>query len=282
MSATGLSMNPSRTVAPKPGMLRDSPASARPVGLGLRLDAVCKRFGPVEILKGVNLSIEAGERHALIGPNGAGKSTLFHLISGHLPVSSGSVHLGEQDITGLPPHKLNRAGLSRSFQITAIFDKLSVRDNVRLAVTSRFGKRWSLWRRSAVWAQIEAETDAVIDGARLTAAADNEAGNLTYSEQRALEICMTVSTGAQVVLLDEPTAGMSREETAHMVEFIRQLTQGRTLVMVEHDMDVVFGLADRISVLAGGRILATGTPDEIRHDPRVQEAYLGAIDPQGH
>lgn len=244
----------------------------------LSLKGVCKQFGPIRVLEGIDLVIPHGERHALIGPNGAGKSTLFNLISGHLPVSSGEIVLATQPITGLSPHQLNRAGLSRSFQITAIFDHLSVRDNVRLAVMSRLGQRWALWRRAAAWREVHAQTELIIEGAHLSNSAELEACTLAYSEQRALEICMTVATGAQVILLDEPTAGMSRDETARIVDFIRHVSQGRTLVMVEHDMDVVFGLADRISVLAGGRIIATGTPDEIRNDARVQEAYLG----QGH
>jgi branched-chain amino acid transport system ATP-binding protein len=243
----------------------------------LELKGVTKRFGMLTVLEGIDLQIRAGERHALLGPNGAGKSTLFHLISGHLAPTSGEVRLSGQPVTGFAPHRLNRGGLARSFQITAIFSQLSVRDNVYMAVMSRHGKRWSLWRQGAVWRQIDAETDAILEGANLTANAGRDAGTLAYSEQRALEICMTVATGPEVILLDEPTAGMSREETAHIVGFIRRITEGRTLVMVEHDMDVVFGLADRISVLANGRIIATGTPDEIRNNQQVQDAYLGGM-----
>jgi branched-chain amino acid transport system ATP-binding protein len=243
--------------------------------IALSLEGVCKRFGPIRVLEGVDLAFHRGERHALIGPNGAGKSTLFNLMSGHLQVTSGHIKLGTQSIAGVAPHRLNRAGLSRSFQITAIFEHLSVRDNIRLAVMSQLGERWALWRRASAWRDIEQKTDAIMAGAHLYDSAELEACTLAYSDQRALEICMTIATGAQVILLDEPTAGMSRDETARMVSFIRRVSEGRTLLMVEHDMDVVFGLADRISVLAGGKIIATGTPDQIRHDERVQQAYLG-------
>ncbi len=245
----------------------------------LVLKGVTKRFGPIQVLEGIDLQVRAGERHALIGPNGAGKSTLFHMVSGYLAPTAGDIVINGARANGLKPHRLNRGGLSRSFQITAIFDRLSVRDNVYMAVMSRHGKRWSLWRTSPLWRQIDAETDEILQGANLAHQAGRDAGTLSYSEQRTLEICMTVATGPEVILLDEPTAGMSREETQHIVAFIRRLTQGRTLVMVEHDMDVVFGLADRISVLCNGRILATGTPEAIRNDARVQEAYLGALEP---
>ena len=243
--------------------------------VSLKLQSVAKAFGAVRVLEAIDLTIEKGERHALIGPNGAGKSTLFNLISGAFGPSSGSIALNGTPIGGLVPHALNRAGLGRSFQITHVFDKLSVRENIALAVMGRFGKRWSLWRRGSVWGRIDEETEALIAGANLADLADKRACDLAYSEQRAVEICMTVGTGAEVILLDEPTAGMSRDETRHIIAFIHRMTEGRTLVMVEHDMDVVFTLADRVSVLVGGRILVTGTPAEIRSDARVREAYLG-------
>ncbi|RJG44449.1 MULTISPECIES: ABC transporter ATP-binding protein [unclassified Mesorhizobium] len=241
----------------------------------LSLSSVQKSFAMVRVLEAIDLDIAKGERHALIGPNGAGKSTLFNLISGAFAPTSGSIQLNGASVAGLVPHKLNRAGLGRSFQITHVFDKLTVRENIRLAVMGRFGKRWSFLRRGAVWDEIDRETDALIAGANLSPQSETNAGDLAYSEQRAVEICMTVGTGAEVILLDEPTAGMSREETAHIITFIRKITEGRTLVMVEHDMDVVFNLADRVSVLVNGRILVTGTPAEIRSDARVREAYLG-------
>lgn len=241
----------------------------------LSLASVAKSFGIVRVLEAIDLEIARGERHALIGPNGAGKSTLFNLISGAFAPTSGTITLNGSTIGGLVPHKINRAGLGRSFQITHVFDKLTVRENIMLSVMGRFGKRWSLLRRGPVWNDIGRETDAILEGANLTARAHKRAGDLAYSEQRAVEICMTVGTGADLILLDEPTAGMSREETEHVITFIRRMTEGRTLVMVEHDMDVVFNLADRVSVLVNGRILMTGTPAEIRADARVKEAYLG-------
>jgi branched-chain amino acid transport system ATP-binding protein len=241
----------------------------------LILDRVAKSFGQVRVLEGVDLAVRKGERHALIGPNGAGKTTLFNIISGRFPPSSGVIRLNGTDIAGLPPHRLNRAGLGRSFQITHIFNQLSVADNVRLAVMGRYDLRWSFFRRGAVWRDVDRETDALLAASALAMHADRDAGTLPYAVQRALEICMTVATGAELVLLDEPTAGMSREETAQIIAFIRRMTEGHTLVMVEHDMDVVFGLADRVSVVAQGRILATGTPAEVAADPRVREAYLG-------
>ena len=247
--------------------------STRPIALSLR--GVAKNFGPIRVLTDIDLELREGERRALIGPNGAGKSTLFNLVSGRFAPTSGAITLGGKAIHGAAPHRLNRSGLSRSFQITQIFPGLSVRDNVYLAVMSRFGKRWSVLRIGAVWRQIAEETDQILDSAQLRPLAARLAGTLAYSEQRALEICMTVATGPHLILLDEPTSGMSRAETKAMVAFIKRMTEGRTLLMVEHDMDVVFGLADTISVLANGHILATGTPEEIRDDRRVQEAYLG-------
>lgn len=241
----------------------------------LRLSAIAKSFGQVHVLEAIDLDIARGERHALIGPNGAGKSTLFNLISGAFAPTSGSITLNGASVAGLVPHRLNRAGLGRSFQITHIFDKLTVRENIRLSVMGKFDKRWSFFRRGRVWEAIDRETEELIAGANLTRQAETNAGELAYSEQRAVEICMTVGTGADVILLDEPTAGMSREETSHIIAFIREMTAGRTLVMVEHDMDVVFTLADRVSVLVNGRILLTATPAEIRADARVREAYLG-------
>lgn len=241
----------------------------------LVLDNVSKSFGSIRVLESINLEVAQGERHALIGPNGAGKSTLFNLISGRFAVSGGSIAMNGREISGLPPHALNRAGLGRSFQITHIFDNLTVRENVLLSVMGKYGKRWSFFRRGAVWDAIRAETENLLALGNLSIHADKTAGRLAYSEQRALEICMTVATGADVVLLDEPTAGMSREETTETINFIREMTVGRTLIMVEHDMGVVFNLADRVSVVAFGRILMTGTPEEVQNDPRVREAYLG-------
>jgi branched-chain amino acid transport system ATP-binding protein len=241
----------------------------------LRLLDVCKSFGRTEIVRDVNLQVSRGERHAIIGPNGAGKSTLFNLISARFPVSSGRIELNGDDITSLRAFEINRRGLSRSFQITNIFHNLTVFDNVRCAVLWSLGYRYSFWRRLSALTDAGDRADEVIQRIGLRQRRDTLASTLSYAEQRALEIGITLAGGAEVVLLDEPTAGMSRSETEEAVALIRRVSEGKTLVMVEHDMGVVFGLADRISVLVYGRIIATGTPAEIRSNPAVQEAYLG-------
>jgi len=241
----------------------------------LELENVGKHFGALKVMEGVNLTIADGERHALIGPNGAGKSTLFNMISGMFPPTAGEIRLRGRRISGLPPHEINRLGLSRSFQITNIFHRLSVFENLRIGVMARHGVRYGLFVPISRMRTINDEAEAILERVRLTQRRDHSAGDLTYSEQRALEIGMTLATGADVILLDEPTAGMSREESQRAVELIREVTEGKTLLVVEHDMNVVFSLCDRVSVLVYGRILATGTPDEIRNNAEVQEAYLG-------
>lgn len=241
----------------------------------LELTAVKKRFGATEVLKNVDLSVKQGERHALLGPNGAGKSTLFNLISGRDRPSSGSIALFGEEIAGLTPARVNRLGLSRSFQITNVVAGMSVRDNLLLGIMARHGKRWPFSRRGADWRRVEEDVDEVLERMRLTADRDRQAGDLTYSQQRSLEIGMTLATDPAVILLDEPTAGMPREDTAYTIELIERVTAGKTLLIVEHDMEVVFRLADRISVLVYGSVLSTGTADQIRADARVQKAYLG-------
>jgi branched-chain amino acid transport system ATP-binding protein len=241
----------------------------------LQLHDVRKSFGRTAIINGVNLAIEAGERHAIIGPNGAGKSTLFNLISGRFGVSSGRIDLNGETISGLEPEIINRKGLARSFQITNIFPRMSVYENVRCAVLWSQGYRYSFWHRVDALDSVRERTEEIVDRIGMTKRRERMAGVLTYAEQRALEIGVTIAGGANVVLLDEPTAGMSRSETDEAVALIRKVTEGRTLVMVEHDMGVVFDLADRISVLVYGEIIATGTPEEIRANEAVKEAYLG-------
>src|SRR5512142_847420 len=241
----------------------------------LRLSEVSKSFGRTSIIKGVDLEVRAGERHAIIGPNGAGKSTLFNLISARFHPTRGRIELKGEDITALKPHDINRKGLSRSFQITNIFPRLTVFDNVRCAVLWSMGYRYSIWHRLSALSDAGDRADEVIAELGLKRRRNTAAGVLTYAEQRALEIGITIASGADVVLLDEPTAGMSRSETDDAVALIRRVTHGKTLVMVEHDMSVVFGLADRISVLVYGEIIATGAPAAIRANPAVQEAYLG-------
>jgi branched-chain amino acid transport system ATP-binding protein len=241
----------------------------------IRLSGLKKNFGATEIIRGVDLEIRAGERHAIIGPNGAGKSTLFNLISARIPVSAGDIALKGESVVGLKPFQINRKGLSRSFQITNIFHNLSVFENLRCAVLWSLGYRYSFWHRLAGLADARLRAEAVMEDIGLAKRRDTPAGILTYAEQRALEIGITIASGADVILLDEPTAGMSKDETEAAVALIRRVTEGKTLVMVEHDMGVVFGLADRISVLVYGQVIATGAPEEIRGNAAVQEAYLG-------
>ena len=241
----------------------------------LKLTDVRKSFGKTEIIRGVNLEIPKGERHAIIGPNGAGKSTLFNLISGRFPVSSGSIQLNGEDITRAKPFEINRKGLSRSFQITNIFPRMSVFENVRCATLYSLGYRYSFWHRLAGLKDAAEKAEDILQRIGLRSRRDTAASLLTYAEQRALEIGITIASGADVILLDEPTAGMSHSETDRAVELIRRVTEGKTLVMVEHDMSVVFNLADRISVLVYGEVIASDTPQNIRGNRAVQEAYLG-------
>ncbi|PJI43836.1 ABC transporter ATP-binding protein [Ferrovibrio sp.] len=241
----------------------------------LGLHDVHKSFGITPIIRGVSLEVGKGERHAIIGPNGAGKSTLFHLISGRFPLTEGSIRLNGEDITGLKPYQINRRGLSRSFQVTNIFPKMTVFENVRCGVLWHLGYRYSFWHNTRKLKDANDRAMAILQQIGLADRAQLPASFLTYAEQRALEIGITIAGGAEVVMLDEPTAGMSRSETAHFVSLIRKVTEGRTLVMVEHDMGVVFDLADRISVLVYGQIIASDTPANIRNSKAVQEAYLG-------
>lgn len=241
----------------------------------LSLQGVAKSFGKSQIIRNVTMDVAAGERIAIIGPNGAGKSTLFNLISGRLQPTGGDIVLKGASLLKLPPYEIYRRGLSRSFQITNIFQRLSVYENIRSSVLWSLGYRYSLFRFLDSLADVRLRAEQLMEKVGLEARRDVEAGLLTYAEQRCLEIAMTVAGNPHVVLLDEPTAGMSQSESAAAIELIRSLTQGRTLLMVEHDMSVVFGLADRVAVLAGGALIACDTPARIREDAAVKEAYLG-------
>jgi len=241
----------------------------------LKLVDVHKSFGSSKIIDGVNLEVASGERHSIIGPNGAGKSTLFNLISGFYEVSSGHIELNGHTITNLLAHQVNRFGLARSFQVTNIFPKMSVFENIRCALLWPMGYRYSFRHLCGRLKRLNAKVEEILEKIHLADRRHIPAGLLAYAEQRALEIGITIAGDAQVILLDEPTAGMSHSETDRAVDLIRKVTEDKTLVVVEHDMSVVFDLADRISVLVYGEIIATDVPDQIRDNPEVQEAYLG-------
>ncbi|WP_066265529.1 ABC transporter ATP-binding protein [Hydrogenophaga palleronii] len=257
--------------------------STAPSTYALELKDLRKSFGKTEIIRGVNLAVNAGERVGIIGPNGAGKSTLFNLISGRFAPSSGEVLLNGQRIDGKKPFEINRAGLSRSFQITNIFPKLSVFENLRCGVLWSLGYKYSFLKFLANLHDANERAEQLMEMIKLDRKRDVLAMNLTYAEQRALEIGITIAGGANVILLDEPTAGMSKSETARFIALIKEVTVGKTLLTVEHDMGVVFGLADRIAVVVYGEVLAFDTPAAVRANARVQEAYLGShvADTQG-
>lgn len=241
----------------------------------LSVRALRKSFGGTEIIRGLDLDILPGERHAIIGPNGAGKSTLFHLMTGNLTPSSGQVIFEGTPLEGRSAQEVNRMGVARSFQITNIFPKLTVFENVRIAVMRKLGLQYVLWRLIDRNTELRDRTERLLQQVRLHTRTASVAGELSYSEQRSLEIAMALASEPRLLLLDEPMAGMSHEETDYTVELIREVTQGRTLMLVEHDMDVVFSISDRVSVLVYGEVIATGTPREIRDNPKVREAYLG-------
>ncbi|CAN7430774.1 ABC transporter ATP-binding protein [Acidovorax sp. LjRoot129] len=249
----------------------------------LELRDLRKSFGKTEIIRGANLVVAPGERVAIIGPNGAGKSTLFNLISGRFAPTSGDVILNGQRINGLAPYEINRKGLSRSFQITNIFPKLSVFENLRCGVLWSMGYKYTFLRFLSNLHDANERAKELMEMIKLDRKRDTLAMNLTYAEQRALEIGITIAGGANVILLDEPTAGMSKSETTRFIHLIKEVTEGRTLLTVEHDMGVVFGLADKIAVVVYGEVIAFDIPEKVRANARVQEAYLGSVvaDEQG-
>ena len=242
----------------------------------LELRDLRKSFGKTEIIRGANLAVAPGERVAIIGPNGAGKSTLFNLISGRFAPTSGDVILNGQRINGMAPYEINRRGLSRSFQITNIFPKLSVFENLRCGVLWSMGYKYTFLRFLSNLHDANERAKQLMEMIKLDKKRDTLAMNLTYAEQRALEIGITIAGGANVILLDEPTAGMSKTETSRFIHLIKEVTEGRTLLTVEHDMGVVFGLADKIAVVVYGEVIAFDTPENVRANQRVQEAYLGS------
>jgi branched-chain amino acid transport system ATP-binding protein len=242
--------------------------------VALELIGLRKSFGPTEIIRGVDLQIKTGELHAVIGPNGAGKSTLYNLISGMYKVTDGSIILNGNDITNKEPYEINRMGLSRSFQVTNIFPKMSVFENVRNGLLYQSGCKYSFWRFVDRRRDVTERTDEILQSIGLENKHDVPVMLLPYADQRALEIGITIAGGADVILLDEPTSGMSRSETDRAVELIRSISKDKTVVVVEHDMGVVFDLAQRISVLVYGEIIASDTPENVRCNQNVQEAYL--------
>ena len=243
----------------------------------LELKDVRKSFGKTEIIRGASLAVKPGERVAIIGPNGAGKSTLFNLVSGRFGLTSGEILLNGSRIDGLAPYDIYRRGLARSFQVSNLFNRLSVFENIRCAVLWTMGYRYAFWKFLAGLDDANDRAEQVLEMIKLDKKRDVLAVNLTYAEQRALEIGITIAGGGDVILLDEPTAGMSKSETKRFIQLIREVTEGKTLLTVEHDMGVVFGLADKIAVLVYGEVIAFDTPDAVRADQRVQEAYLGSV-----
>jgi branched-chain amino acid transport system ATP-binding protein len=241
----------------------------------LQVKDIYKDFSGLKVLTGIGFEVKKNGRHAVIGPNGAGKTTLFNIISGKYKPSSGSIIFRGEDISGRSPHVLTRRKISRSFQITNVFQELSVFENVRAGVRYNHGLRYNFFRKPSNIPEINEKTDEILALVGLADVGKIPARELSYGQQRALEIAITLSTEPELILLDEPTAGMTREETAEAIKMIEKVTSNRTLIIIEHDMDVVFSLADIISVLHYGSVLASGSPEQIRNDQRVKDAYLG-------
>lgn len=236
-----------------------------------------RRFGAVDALKEVDFSVAAGEVHALIGPNGAGKTTFIHHVSGALKPDSGSVHFAGNDVTALSMHRRVAAGMARSYQITNVFPGLSALDNVALAVQGRSdaGSSFRFWQPASKETAVFDEALSYLEQVGLDGKSPIAGGLLSHGEQRALELAMALATRPKLLLLDEPMAGTGPDESARMVELIEHLARHVTILLVEHDMDAVFRLADRISVLVNGQLICTGTPEEVRNDAGVRRAYLG-------
>jgi branched-chain amino acid transport system ATP-binding protein len=241
----------------------------------LELKGVRKQFGPTEIIRGVNLNIKKGEIHSLIGPNGAGKSTLYNLISGVYKLSSGSIKFNNKNIENLPSYEIFRLGLSRSFQITNIFPKMSVFENVRCGLLWNMNYKYSILKILDNNQDLNDKTNAILEQISLSNYSKEPAGLLSYADQRALEIGITIAGGAETILLDEPTAGMSKSETERATNLIRSIAKNRTVLIVEHDMGVVFDLSDTISVLVYGEVICSDKPENVKTNKAVKEAYLG-------
>jgi branched-chain amino acid transport system ATP-binding protein len=241
----------------------------------LRTERLCKSFGSLLAVKEVSLDIRAGEIHAIIGPNGAGKTTLLNVMSGELLPTSGSLFLEDQDVTGWTPDRLARAGLGRSFQHFSTFENLSAFENVRLAAQVRLATSMRFFKPADRYADVNARVRDILSGLALPSSVETLAGEISHGEQRQLEIAMLMAIAPKLMLLDEPTSGMGKSETRELMAILRRLSEQHTLVLVEHDMDVVFALADRITVLVNGEVMATGAPEEVRANRKVRSAYLG-------
>ena len=241
----------------------------------LRVEALRKAYGALVVTDDVSLTVEPGELHAIIGPNGAGKTTLIHQLSGNLRSDAGNVTFRGADITGLGMVERVRLGLARSFQITSILDGFTVLENAAIAVQARSGSSFRFFRQASGEADLNDEAMRALSLVGLDDRADRRAGSLSHGEKRQLEIAIALATNAGLLLLDEPLAGTGREESAVLVDLMRSLKSTHTIVLIEHDMEAVFSLADRVSVLVYGRLIATGTPEAVRNDPDVRAAYLG-------
>ena len=241
----------------------------------LEVKDLYKHFGNLTAVNGINLSVDKGKRHAIIGPNGAGKTTLFNLLSGRFRPSQGQILFRGQDITKMPPYRISRLGIARSFQIINVFPQLSVFENIHAVLMSKHHIRYQFLRNLKKWKNVTEETFPLLEQIGLLDKKDVLAGFLSYGEQRALEVGLTIASDPELILLDEPTAGMSMDETRQAIKLIDRVTQGKTLVIIEHDMEVIFSLADLITVMQYGEVVTTGAPEEIRKDQRVKEAYLG-------
>ena len=246
----------------------------------LELDGLTRRFGGIVAVDDVTMRVEAGEVRAVIGPNGAGKSTLFNLITGVVKPSAGAVRFADEELTGLPPQRICQRGVSRTFQLTALFPEMSARDNARLAAQSRDRRRWQPFGGAGLFEEASALADAALEQLGLSGVAERPAGLLSHGDQRLLEVAMALAQQPRVLLLDEPTQGLSVEETAQAVHTLAGFlkTSRMTVLLVEHDMEVVFRLAHRITVLHRGAVIADGAPDTVKADKAVQEAYLGGFE----
>ncbi|GAA5162243.1 ABC transporter ATP-binding protein [Ornithinimicrobium tianjinense] len=249
------------------------PPGSRTVALSAR--GLSKEFRGFRAVKDVDLDVVEGEVHALVGPNGAGKTTLFNLLTGYLKPTSGTITVHGKDITGKEPEQIAHEGVARSFQITSLFDNLTPREHLELALQGMAGGGMRFWRSDSLLRRHRGRADELLEHVGLAGLAERPAGELAYGQKRALEMALVLALDPQVMLLDEPTAGMGREDVDRTIELVRQVAAGRTVVFVDHNMHVVGSLADHVTVLMSGEVLARGTYEQVRNDERVVAAYLG-------